>query len=218
MQSERRVKALFLAGLFLVCMCGLMLQIMETRLLSVIAWYYLAFFAISMAMFGMTAGSLFVYFVSRLFPPDRLLEQLSWIASAMAVAILFSTISLVSSVVLGGLSSGMMALLWLKLILNILPPYVFAGMAISLALTRSPWLRLLAECRRKLRRQADMATLGMWQLLRDRRSLGASSHPSRRPTHPHVHFSRPETLTRSSPSLESWQRVLHGIQWRPFRC
>ena len=30
MQSERRVKALFLAGLFLVCMCGLMLQIMET--------------------------------------------------------------------------------------------------------------------------------------------------------------------------------------------
>ena len=56
MQSERRVKALFLAGLFLVCMCGLMLQIMETRLLSVIAWYYLAFFAISMAMFGMTAG------------------------------------------------------------------------------------------------------------------------------------------------------------------
>ena len=29
--------------------------------------------------------------------------------------------------------------LWLKLILIILPPYVFAGMAISLSLTRSPW-------------------------------------------------------------------------------
>ena len=54
----RRTMLLFLTGLFLICMCGLMLQIMETRLLSVMAWYYLAFFAISMAMFGMTAGSL----------------------------------------------------------------------------------------------------------------------------------------------------------------
>ena len=52
----------FLTGLFLICMCGLMLQIIETRILSVISYYYLAFFAIAMAMFGMTAGSLFVYF------------------------------------------------------------------------------------------------------------------------------------------------------------
>ena len=49
----------FLAGLFLICMCVLMLQIIETRVLSVVAYYYLAFFAIGMAMFGMTAGSLF---------------------------------------------------------------------------------------------------------------------------------------------------------------
>src|SRR3954452_20927414 len=32
-----------------------------------------------------------------------------------------------------------MVLLWFKLILIILPPYVLAGMAISLALTPSPW-------------------------------------------------------------------------------
>ena len=43
-------------------MCVLMLQIIETRILSVISYYHLAFFSISMAMFGMTAGSLFVYF------------------------------------------------------------------------------------------------------------------------------------------------------------
>ena len=65
----RRTVPLFLAGLFLICMCSLMLQIMQTRLLSVMAWYYLAFFAISMAMFGMTAGSLLVYFKADLFPP-----------------------------------------------------------------------------------------------------------------------------------------------------
>ena len=134
----RRTMPLFLTGLFLICMCGLMLQIMETRLLSVMAWYYLAFFAISMAMFGMTAGSLLVYFKADLFPPRRLLEHLSWIGTAFAIAVVISTLSMISTVLLSGLSSGVEVLLWLKLILITLPPYVFAGMAISLALTRSP--------------------------------------------------------------------------------
>jgi hypothetical protein len=136
--SIRRSMLLFLTGLFLVCMCSLMLQIMETRLLSVMTWYYLAFFAISMAMFGMTAGSLFVYFKANFFQPKRLLEHLSWIGSAFAIAVVISTLSMTSTVVLAGLTSAVMALLWCKLILIILPPYVFAGMAISLALTQSP--------------------------------------------------------------------------------
>ena len=129
---------LFLTGLFLICMCVLMLQIAETRLLSVLAWYYLAFFAISMAMFGMTAGSLFVYFKTHLFPPERLLEHLAWISAVFGIAVVASALSMVSSVLLTT-PSLMMALLWFKLILVILPPYFFAGMAISLALTRSPW-------------------------------------------------------------------------------
>jgi hypothetical protein len=88
---------LFLTGLFLICMCVLMLQIAETRLLSVMVWYYLAFFAISMAMFGMTAGSLFVYLKAHLFPPERLLEHLSWISAAFAIAVVVTTLSMVSS-------------------------------------------------------------------------------------------------------------------------
>src|SRR3974390_1478655 len=122
-------KAFAFAGVFLVCMCGLMLQIMETRLLSVMAWYYLAFFAISMAMFGMTAGSLLVYFQSKWFVQERLLEHLTWIAMTMAIVIIYSTYSLATSVVVTdvGLSG---AFLWLKLILTILPPYVLMGMAI----------------------------------------------------------------------------------------
>ena len=34
---DSRTKILFLTGVFIVCMCSLMLQIMETRMLSVIA-------------------------------------------------------------------------------------------------------------------------------------------------------------------------------------
>jgi len=48
----------FLVGVFLTCMCGLMLLIIETRVLSVLANYTLAFVAISIAMLGMTAGAL----------------------------------------------------------------------------------------------------------------------------------------------------------------
>jgi hypothetical protein len=60
-RSIPAVRARFLGGLFLICMCGLMLQNVETRILSVISYYYLAFSAISMATFGMTAGSLFAH-------------------------------------------------------------------------------------------------------------------------------------------------------------
>jgi hypothetical protein len=62
-------KPWFLLGLFLICMCTLMMQIIETRILSVISWYHFAFFAIIMAIFGMTGGSLFVYFKVQWFPP-----------------------------------------------------------------------------------------------------------------------------------------------------
>ena len=47
----------FYAGLFLITAATLMLQVVQTRILSVMAWYHLAFFAISMAMFGLTAGA-----------------------------------------------------------------------------------------------------------------------------------------------------------------
>ena len=139
-QSFTSAKSPFLVGLFLVCMCGLMLQIIDTRILSVVAFYHLAFFAISMAMFGMTAGSLFVYFKSRFFPVDRLFQNLSWIGAAFSVAVVLSALLMISTVVATIPHSPVMsALLWVKLIAILIPPYFFAGMAISLALTRSPW-------------------------------------------------------------------------------
>ena len=51
----------FYTGLFLITACTLMLQVIQTRILSVVAWYHLAFFAISMAMFGLTVGAVWVY-------------------------------------------------------------------------------------------------------------------------------------------------------------
>jgi hypothetical protein len=50
----------FLSGVFLLCMSVLMVQIIQTRILSVVSLYYMAFFSISMAMLGLTAGALIV--------------------------------------------------------------------------------------------------------------------------------------------------------------
>jgi hypothetical protein len=140
-----KIKWHFLTGLFLVCMSGLMLQIIETRILSVVSYYYLAFFAISMAMFGMTAGSLFVYFRQSWFPSERLLENMVWICAVFGLAVVVSALLLISTTVMSGGTTElpMMVLLWLKLILILATPYFFAGMAISLALRavlgRCPW-------------------------------------------------------------------------------
>jgi len=133
-------KAAFLAGLFVLCMGVLLLQIVETRVLSVISYYHLAFFAISMAMFGMTAGALIAYFNQARLAPEHLLGHLAWITSAFTLGVVLSTVVLISTVVLDT-SAGILlsAVLWLKLIAALVPPYVFAGMGISLALTRSPW-------------------------------------------------------------------------------
>jgi len=132
----------FLGGLFLVCMCVLMLQIVETRVLSVIAYYYLAFFAIGMAMFGMTAGSLLVFVAEKRFSREMLFENLVWISCAFAAAIFLSALVLVTTVLIDVQHKpdiSMAALEWGKAVVVLASPYVFAGMAVSLALTRSPW-------------------------------------------------------------------------------
>ena len=131
----------FLTGVFLICMCSLMLQIVQTRLISVIVFYHLAFFAISTAMLGLTIGSLVVYFRSELFSRERLYEHLAWISAAFAISVVLSTLSLITTVISGGGggTGALKVVMWFKLIAILLPPYVFAGMAISLALTRSPW-------------------------------------------------------------------------------
>ena len=54
MTRTSRDAAAFLSGVFLLCMSVLMIQIVQTRMLSVISLYYMAFFSISMAMSGLT--------------------------------------------------------------------------------------------------------------------------------------------------------------------
>jgi len=136
----RAYRTWFLVGVLLSCMCGLMLQIMETRVLSVIGYYHLAFFAIGVAMLGMTAGALAVFYrFEAAYSPGRLLQLMSSVMAAFAWSVLASLIGLLSLALGANFEPTLtFVMVWIVAILVLLPPYVLLGVAVSLALTRSP--------------------------------------------------------------------------------
>jgi len=131
----------FYSGLFLITACTLMLQLTQTRILSVVAWYYLAFFAISMAMFGLTVGAIWVYQKRERFTEKTLTHDLSYFSSVFAVSI---AVCFAFQMSLALLSPGMNPTLgiiwtWFELSIAIAIPFFFSGIVVSLALTRSPY-------------------------------------------------------------------------------
>src|SRR5687768_3731265 len=130
----------FYIGLFLITACTLMLQVIQTRILSVVAWYHLAFFAISMAMFGLTVGAVWVYLRRDRFTEQTLSYDLSYFSTAFALSTLFCLIAQMSltPIVSRSLTS---ILTWAQLAICLSIPFFFSGIAVSLALTRSPFPR-----------------------------------------------------------------------------
>lgn len=131
-------KSPFLQGVFAITFSVLIFQIAQTRVLSVIAWYYLAFFAISVAMLGMTVGAVWVYLKQSTLTEQALAQKLSqfslYSALSMPASLLvqFSLITAVEPVATTFVT-------WGLLLSAMATPYVFAGVVVSLALTRSPF-------------------------------------------------------------------------------
>src|SRR6516225_2205320 len=87
MTSSNTLRRLpFLSAVFLITFSMLIFQIVQTRILSVFAWYYLAFFAISVAMLGMTVGAVWVYLRRERFESAPLPVTLSNFALLTALA------------------------------------------------------------------------------------------------------------------------------------
>jgi hypothetical protein len=79
------VVAGFYLATALIAAATLMLRVVGIRLLSVISWYYLAFFVIGIAMFGLSAGGIWVYLKPQRFTPSALPTNLSSHCCAFAV-------------------------------------------------------------------------------------------------------------------------------------
>src|SRR5580692_312866 len=119
-------KAPFLTGVFLITLSTLMFQIVQTRILSVVAWYYLAFFAISVAMLGMTVGAVWVYLWRERFQAAELPVTLSNFALLTAIAMPASV--MFQFCLVNALAFSLTTVVsWALLATSMAVPYVFAG-------------------------------------------------------------------------------------------
>ena len=132
-----RTRSATYLGLFLVTLSSLMFEVVLTRIFSVTMWYHFAFVAISVALFGTTAGALLVYFRPHAFPDDRVKEQM-WrysLAFGVSVALCFLT-QLIVPFMPGGTLAEIWSVAFTCVLISI--PFTLGGVVVCLALTRFP--------------------------------------------------------------------------------
>ena len=124
-------------GLFFTTLAALAYEILLTRIFSVTMWYHFAFVAISVALFGLTVGALIVYLSPTRFPDTQTKERLAQASFLFSVTVVVSFLTQLSVpfqpewTVLGVYSVA-----FTYLVISV--PFIFAGIAVSLALTRFP--------------------------------------------------------------------------------
>jgi MFS family permease len=124
------------AGIFLVALATLMLEVLLTRVTSVIAWYHLAFFVISLAMLGMTAGAVMVFLLPRAFADEHVPKRMTQTTLAFAATTPIAAGMAMSMPLMP--ITGLMDFFSLLAYGGILAiPFGLGGIALTLALTRA---------------------------------------------------------------------------------
>ncbi len=126
----------FYAGLFLVSASVLALEVLDTRMLSVLTWYSLAFLVIAMGLFGLTAGAVYVYLRPNRYAADALPHSLARDALELAVAIPVSYVLLLL-VPLRAESVATTVPLFVVFASILALPFFPAGKIVAAALTRA---------------------------------------------------------------------------------
>jgi hypothetical protein len=125
------------AGLFCVTLATLMYEILLTRVFSVTMLYHFAFVALSLAMFGMTAGALIVYLAPRAFEGPRLRPALALAALAFPIAMVLSFLTQLS--IPFRVHPSIVAIYAIGFTYAVVAvPFVVSGIAVCLALTGFP--------------------------------------------------------------------------------
>ena len=118
-------------------MATLMLEVLDSRLLSVLAWYHLSFFAVSVAMLGLSAGAILIFVAGDRRRWSRP-QALPWLAAAFGgvlalahlanLAIPFPPVRVAAWPDLIALAAATSALTL---------PFIVSGMVVTLALTKT---------------------------------------------------------------------------------
>ena len=133
--SGLRARPATYAGLFVVTLSTLAYEIVLTRIFSVTMWYHFAFVAISVALFGTTAGALLVHQRPQWFTPDKVKRQMWRFSLAYAVWIVVAIATQLSINFRVEANAGAMAsVFWTCVVIAV--PFVCAGVVVCLALTR----------------------------------------------------------------------------------
>lgn len=132
-----RPKAWIAPGLALTTCATLLVEILSTRLLSVLTWYHLSFLAVSLAMLGMASGAVFVFLRGPEAQGDGALRLLRRSTLAMAIAI--PAVHLCMLVIpIPPLTEARLSLILPLAIAVVLlgVPFFLSGIAVTIALTR----------------------------------------------------------------------------------
>lgn len=125
------------AGLFFTSFAALMLEILLTRIFSVATWYYFAFFAISVAMFGFTVGAIAVYLRKDLFTDDNLYRRMTLFSLLFGVSVDIALMTFLSIPFKPRFTGvGVFATVLTYLVISL--PFVLSGVVVCLCLTRFP--------------------------------------------------------------------------------
>lgn len=127
----------FLLGLALVSGGVLALEVLDTRLLSVLTWYSLAFLVIAMGLFGLTAGAVYVYLRPERYDSERLAASLADDARRFAWAVPASYVLLLV-IPLRAEPVATTVVLFVAFAAAIALPFAAAGTIVAAALTKSP--------------------------------------------------------------------------------
>jgi hypothetical protein len=134
-KDEGKNRSLY-AGTFLIAFTTLAVEITFSRLLSVIAYYHMAFFAVSTAMLGMTAGALTLYFKPDLVTPLNFRNNLGKMGVVYALSIPLSVLMICLLPFSGDLSL-MKCLALFAITIACSLPFYFSGILITGLLTRT---------------------------------------------------------------------------------
>lgn len=125
------------AGIFLLSLATLMYEILLTRVFSVMMWHHFGFMAVSLAMFGTTAGAVTVFLAPRFFVAQTAPRHMGAASLLFALTAAGSFLVLVHTRFVPEVSwAALDAITFIYAVASI--PFLFTGICIALALTRFP--------------------------------------------------------------------------------
>lgn len=124
-------------GIFLIGMASLTLELVLTRIFSVVMSHHFAFLAISVALFGLGASGVFLHVFSSRFSADSIYQHLSWTSLFFGLSVIISFFISMSITLTTELIAMKLLLVSLRFLLMAIP-FFFGGLCLALLLKYFP--------------------------------------------------------------------------------